>query len=328
MKVLVTGGGSLLGQGIIRALRVSRFHSFVVAVDPISLSAGLYWADAAHLVPMADAPNYAERLYELLRAERPDFVFLGTDVELAIFARYRRAWEEDLNIQVVVSPPEVIAIADDKWKTYQFLKEAGFSCPDSVLPGDEACLIERVGFPLIVKPRIGARSVGVNIVGNREELRRVLTPKSIIQECVATDRDEYTAGSLTFGTCEASIVMRRTLRDGNTYCAFVEEYPELNATVRKLSNALQAYGPANFQFRLTPDGEVKVFEINARLSGTTPLRARAGFNEVEMIIDYLLNGIPIQQPVVKPLVILRHWDETIVTPEAIKQIELSAGKGV
>jgi carbamoyl-phosphate synthase large subunit len=264
-------------------------------------------------------------LYEILRAERPDIVFVGTDVELGILAHYRLAWEKELNTQIVVSRSEVIAIADDKWKTYQFLKKAGFAYPESALPGDESRLIQQVGFPLVVKPRIGARSMGVHIVNSREDLARVLTPEAIIQECVATDADEYTAGSLTFGTCKATIVMRRVLRDGNTYCAFVENYSELRATVRDLANALQAYGPANFQFRLTPDGEVKVFEINARFSGTTPLRAHAGFNEVEMVIDNLLEGKSIQQPTIKPLVILRHLSETVVTPEAIKQMEASCG---
>ena len=325
MKVLVSGGGALLGQGIIRSLRASRFHAEVVAIDPNPLSAGLYWADSAHLVPMANAPDYAERLHEILQAVRPDIVFVGTDVELSILAHYRQAWEKELNTQIVVSRSEVVAIADDKWKTYQFLKQTGFSYPESALPGDENRLIEQVGFPLVVKPRIGARSVGLHIVNSREDLARVLTPEAIIQQCVATDADEYTAGSLTFGTCQATIVMRRILRNGNTHCAFVDDYPELNATVRDLSNALQAYGPANFQFRLTPDGEVKVFEINARFSGTTPLRGHAGFNEVEMVIDYLLQGQPIQQPTVKPLVFLRHLSETVVRPEAIKQIEGSFG---
>ncbi len=325
MKVLVTGGGALLGQGIIRALRASRFHVQVVAVDPNPLSAGLYWADSAHLVPMANAPDYAERLYEILDTERPDIVFVGTDVELSILAHYRLAWEKDLNTQIVVSRSEVIAIANDKWETYLFLKRAGFAYPESALPGDESRLIQQVGFPLVVKPRVGARSVGLHIVNSQEELSRVLTPEAIIQQCVATDADEYTAGSLTFGTCDATIVMRRILRDGNTYFAFVDSYSELNATVRDLASALQAYGPANFQFRLTPDGEVKVFEINARFSGTTPLRAHAGFNEVEMVIENLLEGKPIQQPIVKPLVIIRHMSETVVTPEAIKQIVAPSG---
>jgi carbamoyl-phosphate synthase large subunit len=194
MKAVVTGGGSLLGQGIIRALRASRFAPTVLAVDPSPLAAGLYWADSARLVPLANAPDYAGRLYDILQAERPDIVFVGTHVELRVMAHHRRAWEKSLNTQIVVSRPEVVAIADDKWSTYQFLKENGFPCPESVLPGDEEWLIERVGFPLVVKPRVGARSVGLNLVHSREELTRVLRPGVIIQECVSTDAHEYTAG--------------------------------------------------------------------------------------------------------------------------------------
>jgi len=51
MKVLITGAGALLGQGIIRALRNSDLNATIIAVDPDPLAAGLYWADAAYLVP-------------------------------------------------------------------------------------------------------------------------------------------------------------------------------------------------------------------------------------------------------------------------------------
>ena len=50
-------------------------------------------------------------------------------------------------------------------------------------------------------------------------LRRAVdgVPGVVIQECVGTEHDEYTAGVLCFdGKCRASIVMRRDLRDGNT----------------------------------------------------------------------------------------------------------------
>src|SRR5262249_33737071 len=155
--------------------------------------------------------------------------------------------------------------------------------PRSCLPGGEGQLIEEVGFPLVVKPRRGARSVGVRIVHSRAELERALEGQAnvIIQECVGTPDEEYTAGTLTFdGRCNASIVMRRELRDGNTYRAFADQYPELNRAVRVLAERLGPEGPANFQFRLDRD-RAKVFEINARFSGTTPLRALVGFNEVE-----------------------------------------------
>src|SRR5207253_6335302 len=110
-----------------------------------------------------------------------------------------------------------------------------------------------------------------------------------------------------------SIVMRRELRDGNTYRAFADELPDLNQTVKAMAQALQPYGPANFQFRLD-GGRVKVFEINARFSGTTPLRAHAGFDEVEMTLRHLILGESLRQPRIRPLILLRHWSETVVEP--------------
>jgi carbamoyl-phosphate synthase large subunit len=110
--------------------------------------------------------------------------------------------------------------------------------------------------------------------------------------------------------------MRRELRDGKTYRAFVDQSPVLNRAVRKIADKLKPFGPANFQFRLDRD-RVKVFEINARFSGTTPLRMRAGFNEVEMVLRHVLLGQRISQPAVQPMTILRHWSETVVQPNEL-----------
>ncbi len=314
MKVLVTGAGALLGQGILRSLRDSTLGIELIAADPSELSAGLYWAKRRYLIPMASDPRYIDRIEALLARERPDALLVGTDVELHLLAAHREDLERRFSTHVVVSSPRVVAIADDKYLTFQFLKESGFDAPDSALPEDVDALVARVGFPLVVKPRVGARSVGVSVVRDREALARALAGREglVVQECVATEQDEYTAGVVCFDSrCDASIVMRRDLRDGNTYRAFVDAYPALNAVVRKMAERLAPYGPANFQFRLSGD-KVRVFEINGRFSGTTPLRQRAGFNEVEMVLRRVVLGEPVVQPEVVPMTILRHWSETVV----------------
>jgi carbamoyl-phosphate synthase large subunit len=316
MKVVVTGAGALLGQGIIRSLLESKLDVEVVAADPSEDAAALYWVKRRYRIPMASDASYLERVEAVLARERPDALLIGTDVELPIFAEHREALERRWNTHVVVSSPNVVSIADDKYETFRFLRAHGLDCPDSVLPSDAAALVERVGFPLVVKPRVGARSIGVSVVRDRSELERALASRDglVVQECVATAHDEYTAGTLTFdGRCIASIVMRRDLRDGNTYRAFVDHYPELNAAVRAIANQLGPYGPANFQFRLDR-GRVKVFEINARFSGTTPLRMRAGFNEVEMVLRHVVDNDPITMPPISPMKILRYWSETVVLP--------------
>src|SRR5258708_29770088 len=160
MKVLVTGAGALLGQGIIKSLRLAPTNYEIIAVDPDPRSVGLYWADKAYLIPLAADPSYLERLTRIIALERPDIVLVGTDVELMIFAINKSLIESEYSTHVIVSPPEVIRIADDKWLTYQFLVANGFPHPQSALPNDVSDLLRQCDFPLVVKPRSGARSVG------------------------------------------------------------------------------------------------------------------------------------------------------------------------
>src|SRR5687768_5685102 len=116
IKVLVTGAGALLGQGILRALQASSLNARLIAADPSPLSAGLYWADAAHLIPMATEPGYLEAIETILTKEAPDALLIGTDVELGIFAAHRERLEREYQTHIVVSSPETVAIADDKWR--------------------------------------------------------------------------------------------------------------------------------------------------------------------------------------------------------------------
>jgi len=314
IKVMITGAGALLGQGMIRSLKQSSLKTYIIGVDPNPYSAGLYWSDSAHLIPFANDPGYIDQIINIIRIEGPDAILIGTDVELHIFAKYRKMLENKFNVHILVSNSDVIEIADDKYLSYKFLKDKGFSYPETCLPGDEDKLISKVGFPLIVKPRIGARSYGVHEVNDKVTLNKLIKTKEglLIQECVASSEDEYTASALVFnGICDASIVMRRELRDGNTYRVYVEKYNKLNEEIRALGEVLKPHGSVNFQFRL--DGnQLKVFEINSRFSGTTPLRAHAGFNEVELCLRRILWSEPIIQPQIEEMTILRHWSETII----------------
>lgn len=320
VKVLVTGAGALLGQGILRALERSSLDVRTVAADPNALSAGLFWTDESYLIRMANDPAYLDRLGEVLAQAKPDVLIPGTDVELSVLARNREAIETAFGVRVLVSDPDVVAIADDKYLTAKFIEQAGFTAPASALPEDEGgldSLIQSVGFPLIVKPRVGARSVGVSLVSSEDELRHAVAGRTglVVQECVGSDSEEYTSSVLVFdGEAQASIVLRRDLRDGNTCRAFSGAYPELNRQVKALGEALKPHGPANFQFRVDGQGRVRVFEINGRFSGTTPLRAILGFNEVEMCVRKLLFDEPIVEPEVREATVLRYWSEILVEP--------------
>ncbi len=326
VRIAVTGGGALLGQGILRALRLSTLQLHIIVVDINPLSAGIYWGDESFLVPPGSSAQYIDSIRAMLSKTRPDILFVGTDVELAPLAEARAELEREFGTRVLVSSPDVVAISDDKYETAQFFTSHGFPAPASALVQNQESverLIAEHGFPLIVKPCVGARSYGVSIVNDRPALDYAMAhvERGVVQECVGEDQLEYTASGLYFdGRCDAVIVMRRDLRDGNTYRAFTVRDPKLDSLVKGWTEALKPFGPANFQFRIDKFGVPKVFEINGRFSGTTPLRAHAGFNEVEMCIRKVLWDEPIVQPEIRSVTILRHWSETVIAPERAELI--------
>ena len=323
MKVLVTGAGALLGQGIIKSLRMAPTQYEIVAVDPDPRAVGLYWADKAYLVPFAVDPGYVDRIWRIIDRERPEALLVGTDVELMMFAIHKSQIELCYDTRVIVSSQDVIRIADDKWLTYEFLASNGFPHPKSSLPDGVSDLLCECAFPLIVKPRVGARSVGVHKVRNEQELNLALSQvqNPIIQECVATPEQEYTSGIvISAGIVRATVTMRRNLRDGNTYRAYVEPDAPFNGLLANVAEKLGGLGPLNFQFRLD-QGVPKIFEINARFSGTTPLRAYTGFNEVDAVVRHFVLGEEIPEYQLHRLVVLRYWNEILVEDEQIATLK-------
>lgn len=323
MKVMVTGAGAVLGQGIIKCLRMAPHAYKIVALDPDPRAVGLYWADRAHLIPLASDPGYGDAINRVIDQERPDVLLIGTDVELMYFALHKERLESSYRVRVVVNSPDVIRIADDKWLTYQFLSSNGFPYPDSALPDEQEYLIRRCGFPLIVKPRIGARSIGVHRVANERQLREALAAVSspIIQECISSPEHEYTSGITVVNSQVVGVVtMRRDLRDGNTHRAYVMPDSPYDEILTSIAQKLGGEGVINFQFRVAHDVP-KIFEINARFSGTTPFRAYAGFNEVDHLVQHYTSGTPIPKPTVAPVVILRYMNEVVIQPGEIQLFE-------
>lgn len=313
-SVLVTGVGGGVGQSILKALQRSSYTA--IAADCDSLAAGLYAAPKAYLVPHASSPGFLSRIIEICERESCSLIFCGIEPELPVLARAAQQLQAN-GIIPVVSRQELIELCDDKLATARFLSEHGFVTPIT-LPLTEYDP-SRLSIPVILKPRRGARSQGVVLVTKGEDLlfkRAGLDPNSYIaQEYVPGD--EYTCGTITFDHhCYGVITMRRVLRDGDTYKAFIVDEPRIANVVNKLAELLNPFGPCNFQLRIK-NGEPCIFEINSRCSGTTVCRAIAGFNEPLMCAEFLLEGKRPQFQI-KPLSFLRYWSELIVGNDQIE----------
>ncbi|ODV44167.1 hypothetical protein AWV79_10980 [Cupriavidus sp. UYMMa02A] len=322
LTIGVTGLGGGVGQSIVKALHDTDYR--LVGVDGDALGTGLYAVPAAYIVPPAKDPNFVDRLLEICEKEKCALLFPGTDPELPILARNVPRFAE-IGTRVIVSSPRAVDIADDKFLTFTTMQELGISVPCTVdleyyIPGGNLPM----PLPFILKPKInGSRSKDVFLIKDENSLRLLEN-----NPCVQMNRfvaqayiegDEYTCGTVSVeGRHVGTIIMRRILRDGDTYKCFSVNSPRIEEEVAKVIAGIKPVGALNVQLRMR-DGIPYIFELNARCSGTTAARALAGFNEPKMIADFYLKDV---EPAfsIKELSILRYWKELVVENDAIEKM--------
>ena len=194
----------------------------------------------------------------------------------------------------------------------------------SVASLDDLAAIDML--PAVLKPSVGGGgSMNLFLAQTRAELDTFgryllgLYPEFIVQEYVGTPETEYTVGVLHTmdGEYVNSIAIRRHLGAaissrirvpnisgradlGPTLVISsgfshgdIGRFPEVTAASERIAKALGARGAVNVQCRLV-DGEIYVFEINPRFSGTTSLRSMVGYNEPDVLIRHHVFGEPIE----------------------------------
>jgi carbamoyl-phosphate synthase large subunit len=320
-RVLITGIGGNVGQGVLKSLRASRKSFHVVGIDMEALSAGFSLVDSYYQTPRTGDPAFRNALGEIVRSEKLEALYVCSPAELEFFARHQLELEAEWGVSIFVNPPDVVETGSDKLLTANFLRERGFAYPETVLCENAEGvkrLIERHGFPLIAKPRGGFSSRNIFLVNSHEEIGAVstLVPDLILQRYLPDAQSEFTAATLSGADkrVRALIVLRRDLLQGTTYRTELIEDENIDRQVVSIVEALGAVGPCNLQFRMV--GETAyVFEVNPRFSGTSGIRYLYGFNDCEMIFDLLRLGVEVEQPALQRAVVLRYWNEVCI-PDA------------
>ena len=321
----ITGTGSLIGQAVIKSIKHSSFkNAKLIGMDYLQNTIGSFWVDKNYLItPHIQDKNTNEldwlaKIISIIDEQKVQILFIGVDFELHYFAKYKQVIFEETSCVVVVSSQKAIDIADDKYKTYQFLKNNHLYYPTTFLPHEisDALTQKKAYFPLIVKPRNGWRSINVFVVHNEMQLAEKINQvkECIIQEHIGDSSTEYTCGVIAFGSdVKTSIALKRDLRDGNTVTTYYQkDFPStINQYVESVAKRIDQFGSCNFQLRLDNAGIPKIFEINARHSGTTYIRSLYGFNEIEYIIEYILNNREVQFTL-KEGIVKRYFEEMLI----------------
>jgi carbamoyl-phosphate synthase large subunit len=255
----------------------------VVTTDLNPLSSGLYVSDKYHFAPMTNDPGYLDRIEEICCAEGINLIIPTIDDELILMGQARERFAE-IGIRVVISEPRTSEICNDKKKTYEFFTANGIPTPQTWLP-EELPEVEKLRFPLFIKPRNGRGSVDTYRVKNERELLFFLdyVQEPVVQEYL--DGDEYTLDTFVdLDGAVLSVVPRRRLwiRAGVMDKGRTENRQELIDLGTRVAETLNIRGPANIQVRYS-NGEMKVFEVNPRFSGGIPLTIAAGADFTEWL---------------------------------------------
>ena len=236
-KIGITGTGSLIGQAIIKSIKQSSFKDEqLVGMDYFEDTIGSHWTDKNHILPDILDENipeeiWLEKVLFILEKEKLDILFIGVDFELHLFSKYKEYLENKTSCIIVVSGENTILIADDKYLTYEFLKENYLYYPSTFLESEihDAIKTNKISFPMIIKPRNGYRSVDVYLVHNIKDLENKIKTISnpVIQESIGNEDTEYTCGVIKLNDeIKESIVLRRDLKDGNTSKTYLKhDYP-------------------------------------------------------------------------------------------------------
>lgn len=308
MNILITSAGrrSYLVQYFKEALNGC---GQVIACNSTKDSTALMSADKWIISPPIYSEEYIPFLVDVIRTYRIGLVISLFDIDLPILARHKKDLENE-GAFVLVSSPEVIRTCNDKWASYNFLKEFQFNTPLTFLSLDDAIRSINAGimnYPVVVKPRWGMGSISIFIADNEEELnvfykkshRHIFntylkyesqsTPENcvLIQEFITGDEYGLDVVNDKYGNHLITSVKRKlAMRSGETDGAITVDIPDLRQIGSRLAMVLRHIGNLDVDV-LHRDGQYFVLEMNARFGGGYPFSHLAGMDLPAEIVRWV-----------------------------------------
>lgn len=273
-RILVTGANGDIANAIARALADAFEGARLWGIDREGEWPGLTVFERVLPVPSAADPDYPSRLAAAARDLNADLVIPVTEPELARLATDPGAAK---GLPLLMNAPEVVTRFLDKLETVAWLASAGIDVPATRLLADA----RPEHLPLMVKPRTGSGSRGLEIIRTAERLALCQKERSgdaIAQELLEPDSGEFTCALYRQGSELRTIAMRRWLVGGLTGRIVIENPPAVIDLLERVAAQLPDSAAINVQLRQV-GGRFAVFEINPRLSSTVMMRHKAGFKD-------------------------------------------------
>ncbi len=266
-----------------------------------------YYADQSVISPLIYDEAYIPFLLDYCQTNRIDVLISLFDIDLMVLAKHKEAFAA-IGTRVIVSDPGVIEVCNDKWKTYQYLKERGFHVPKTYLTLSKVMLALECGelqYPIVVKPRFGCGSIALSIAEdemgllyyysrntravNRTYLKyesAAEDEKIIYQECL--NGQEYGVDLINDlnGTPRSVIAKKKiAMRAGETDIAELVDEPALAAEAKRLAALTGHIANMDTDWFMV-NGVPYILEMNARFGGGYPFSHMGGCNLPQAIVNW------------------------------------------
>ncbi|NNJ55863.1 MAG: ATP-grasp domain-containing protein [Bacteroidia bacterium] len=304
-NILVTGGGAPGAPGIINALKSDPAIT-IFSCDFSEETPGKHLAHGYFRVPMGDDPNYIKTVTEECKKHTISTIFPITTKELLPLS-LAKTQLKSMGIDVIVSDPHDLEIANNKGKLYDHLRLNSIETPEYFIVSSVDSFIavaEELGYPskpFIFKPCVANGSRGFRIVSadvdehnllfnakpshtyiSLEKAVEILSMKSFPELLISEylPGDEYTVDCLVSNGRTEVIIPRKRLKmnNGISVEGIIENNQKVIDYCEAILSTLKLDGPIGIQVKFSENNVPLLVEINPRIQGTSIACLGAGIN--------------------------------------------------
>ena len=317
-SVIVLGSGAYrIGSSVefdwcgVQALNTIRrqgYRSIMINYNPETVSTDYDMCDRLYFDELT-----FERVMDIIDAENPHGVIVSTGGQIP---NNLAMYLDEENVPILGTSAKDIDNAEDRAKFSSMLTENGINQPEwSALTSmdDIDKFVDRVGFPVLVRPSYVLSGAAMNICSNRDELTRFL-------QLAANVSEDHPVVVSKFIEHAKEIEMDAVAQDGEIMAYAISEHIEFagvhsgDATIqfppqklyvetmrrikrisRQIAKKLHINGPFNIQF-MARDNDILVIECNLRASRSFPFVSKVlKLNFIDLATKIML-GAPVEKP--------------------------------
>ncbi|WP_191556383.1 carbamoyl-phosphate synthase large subunit [Metabacillus idriensis] len=305
-KILVIGSGPIIigqaaefdyaGTQACLALKEEGYEVILVNSNPATIMTDTEMADKVYIEPIT-----VEFLTKIIRKERPDALLptLGGQTGLNMAVELANAGVlEECNVEILGTKLSAIQKAEDRDLFRQLMNELGEPVPESDIVHnlEEAfTFVDRVGYPVIVRPAYTLGGTGGGICSNEDELIEIVTSglkyspvtQCLLEKSIAGFKEiEYEVmrdkNDSAIVVCNMENIDPVGIHTGDSIVVAPSqtlsdrEYQMLRNVSLKIIRALQIEGGCNVQLALDPNSfQYYIIEVNPRVSRSSALASKA-----------------------------------------------------